>query len=172
MRRCDECGFDWEGDDSADSIRTFGERFPRPLTRFLKDEDPNVVLRTRPEPAVWSALEYAAHTRDAFAFYADRVRRAVTEDRPQFGAWNHESVCEERRYNEEDPAETAAGLGRAAAELADLLDGLESAQWQRVGFGVDGDERTVTELARRAAHEGHHHMLDVGRVLRRVRETS
>jgi hypothetical protein len=170
VSRCDECGFDWDGVESADTIRKFGERFPRPLTRFLNDEDPDIVLRTRPEPAVWSALEYAAHTRDAFAFYADRIRRAVTEDRPQFVLMNPDRLCEERRYNEEDPAATASGLSGAATELADVLDGLDDAQWQRIGIGVDGDERTVSRLARRAAHEGHHHMLDVGRVLRRVRE--
>ena len=41
------------------------------------------MLRTRPEPTVWSALEYAAHTRDAFTFYAERIERVLNEDRPQ-----------------------------------------------------------------------------------------
>jgi len=39
-----------------------------------------------------------------------------------------------------------------------------------VGIGSDGDERTVHELAGRLVHEGHHHLLDVGRSLRAVRE--
>jgi hypothetical protein len=171
LRRCEECGFDWDGTDSVDVIRAAAERYPRPLSRLLTGEDPDVVLRTRPEPRVWSALEYAGHVRDTLDFYCDRVERAVTEDRPQFGPLDHEALCEERRYNEEDAVRTAAGVTEAAVKLADYLDGLDDDQWDRVGLGTDGDERTVRELARRAAHESHHHLLDIGRVLRAVRQT-
>jgi hypothetical protein len=165
---CEECGFDSERDESR--LGSFGDRYSKPLTRFLPDEDPDVILRTRPEPAVWSALEYAAHVRDVFAFYRDRVARALSEDRPQYVPLDPDAVCIERRYNDEDPAETVAGLAAAERELVALLDGLDEAQWARVGIGVDGDERTVRVLARRAEHDAHHHLLDVGRVLRHVRQ--
>ena len=169
MSRCEECGFDW---DSAESrLGSFGDRYSKPLSRFLPNEDPNVVLRSRPEPGVWSALEYAAHTRDAFDFYRDRIRRALTEDRPQYELMDPDAVCAERKYNEEDPLQTASSLSAAEKSLVELLDGLDDAQWARVGIGVDGDERTVRVLARRAEHEAHHHLLDVGRVMRHVRQT-
>jgi len=157
--------------DTVEAIRSFPSRYERPLTRFLAGENGAALIRTRPEPSVWSALEYTAHARDAMGFYADRVRRVVTEDRPQLEVFGFEAACEERRYAEEDPTETAAGLSRAADDLAELLGGLEEEQWSRIGIGSEGDDRTVLDLARRAAHEGHHHLLDVGRVLRRARES-
>ena len=40
-------------------------------------------MRARPDPDTWSALEYAAHLRDALRFYEDRIRRTLSEDRPQ-----------------------------------------------------------------------------------------
>lgn len=169
MTHCDECGFDWDGEDSR--LGSFGPRYEKPLTRFLPNEDPAVVLRTRPQPTVWSALEYTAHVRDAFDFYRDRINRALTEDRPQYVLMDPDALADARRYNDEDAAETAAGLIESERALVALLDGLDEAQWERVGIGVDGDERTVRLLARRAEHEGHHHMLDVGRVLRAVRQT-
>lgn len=168
---CEECGYDWEDDAPADALRKFADRFPRPLSRFLAGEDPDVVLRTRPEPGVWSALEYAAHTRDAFAFYANRIERVVVEDRPQLTAFDFDAAAEDRAYNAEDPAVVSDALASIARALADRLDGLDASQWQRVGSGSAGDERSVRYLARSAAHEGHHHMLDVGRVLRHVRQT-
>ena len=170
MFRCDECGFDWEGDDSADVIRKAGERFPRPLSRFLDGEDPDAVLRTRPAPDVWSALEYTAHVRDMFEFYGGRVERVLAEDRPQLAGHDVDELA--RGYNAEDPADVAAALTTRATALADRLDGLDASQWARMGIGSEGDERTVAVLARRAAPEAHHHMLDVGRVLRRVRQGS
>ena len=169
MNRCEECGFDWDGDESR--LGTFADRYNKPLTRFLPNEDPDVVLRTRPEPAVWSALEYTAHVRDVFAFYRDRISRALTEDRPQYVALDPDAVCIERAYNAEDPADTARSLAEAERELVAVLDGLSDEQWDRVGIGVDGDDRTVRVLARRAAHEASHHMLDIGRVLRAVRQS-
>jgi hypothetical protein len=168
---CTECGYDWDDDAPAEALRKYADRFPRPLSRFLKDEDPDVMLRTRPEPGVWSALEYAAHTRDAFTFYSERIARVLTEDRPQLTPFDVDAAAEERGYNDEDPEAVSVGLAAVARELADRLDGLDPAQWDRIGLGSAGDERTVRYLARSAAHEGHHHMLDVGRVLRHVRQT-
>jgi hypothetical protein len=43
------------------------------------------------------------------------------------------------------------------------LRDLDDAAWGRVGIGSEGDERTVLVLARRAAHEVVHHLMDVER---------
>ena len=62
--RCNECGFDWNGTgpvDLLEQLRVFPRRYRVPLSRFLPGEDPDVILRTRPAPDVWSVLEYAAH---------------------------------------------------------------------------------------------------------------
>ena len=173
MSRCEECGWDWDADVDAAAIRSYGDRFGKPLSRFLPSDDPDVVLRTRPAPDVWSALEYAAHTRDVFDFYAERIRRVLTEDRPQLAAGDAwDAIALERNYNGADPAEAAAQVAAAADACAALVDNLDAADWQRVGIGSAGDERTVMELARRAAHDAHHHLLDIGRVMRHVRQAA
>ncbi|MBV8160394.1 MAG: hypothetical protein JO265_05670, partial [Acidimicrobiia bacterium] len=61
--RCDECGFVYaevSPDDAVLRLRSLGRRYRAPLTRFLAGEDGDAILRRRPEPGVWSALEYAA----------------------------------------------------------------------------------------------------------------
>ena len=170
---CAECGFDWDGLDSAAlpaAIRALPGRFAKPLTRFLPGEDGAELLRARPEAAVWSALEYAAHTRDAVELYDQRIARVLTEDRPRLAPFDPDAACEERRYSEEVPGEVLAGFERVAAAAADRLEALDPRGWERVGVGSSGEDRTVLVLARRMVHEGHHHLLDIGRVLRRVRE--
>jgi hypothetical protein len=169
---CDECGFDWDGgpDQLISALASLPRRFVAPVTRFLPGEDGDAVVRTRPEPSVWSALEYVAHVRDALLFYEQRIRRVLAEDRPHLAAYGFDAACEARHYNHEIPADAAEAVGQAATSLADLLGSLREDAWGRVGIGSEGDERTVLVLARRAAHEGHHHLLDVGRGLRHVRE--
>jgi hypothetical protein len=169
--RCEECGYDWEqpAADGVAQLRTFGRRYRVPLTRFLPGEDADEILRTRPDPETWSVLEYAAHTRDAFVFYDERVARVLAEERPQLDAFGFDAACAERRYNEQNPAQVASELDAAAAALADRAAGAAESEWQRVGIGSDGDERTVLVLLRRAVHEGHHHLLDIGRVARHAR---
>jgi hypothetical protein len=172
MVSCDECGFRGETRSNADLVvdaGRFATRFTAPLTRFLPTDDVPGVLRARPEPATWSALEYAAHVRDAFGFYADRIHRVVSEDQPRLEAFGFDAACEERRYNDEEPARVAEAIAVAADELSALLRSLPEDAWERVGIGSGGEVRTVRMLAERAVHEGHHHLLDIGRSLRAAR---
>ena len=64
--QCDECGFDGSRYDDGsllDGLRELGPRW-RELVRVAGSN-----LRMRPEPAVWSAIEYAAHSRDITALH-------------------------------------------------------------------------------------------------------
>ena len=157
--------------DLVDACRKYAKRYVPPLTRFLPGEDGAAVVRQRPAPEVWSALEYAAHTRDVFAFYRERIERVVTDDRPTLHAVGFGSREEERSYNDEDPAATAAGVATEANAVADLLGSLDDDAWKRVGLASDGSgaERSVRVLAQRAVHDAHHHLLDIGRSLRAAR---
>ncbi len=74
---CDERGFDFDDaypvNIATESIGKTGKRLRAPLTRGLPNEDLLEVLRTRPEPDQWSALEYACHVRDALDLSVTRV---------------------------------------------------------------------------------------------------
>ena len=50
--------------DAPDALRAFGKRYRIPLTRGLKGEDLDALLRAHPIEDTWSALEYACHVRD------------------------------------------------------------------------------------------------------------
>ncbi len=169
---CDECGFDPAAKTDADlvaAIDGYVRKYRAPLTRFLPNEDGPALLRRRPAPEVWSALEYAGHTRDVLAFYRNRIQLVLDEDQPQLEGGGFDAVPP--TYNEADPAMVAAGFEAEAKALAGVLETLDETQWQRVGRASDGSgaERTVRVLAERAVHDAHHHLLDIGRSLRSAR---
>lgn len=169
---CPECGFDLGGfspTDAAGAIRSFGRRYRAPLTRFLPGEDGDALVRQRPAPATWSALEYAAHLRDVFAWYDERVTRSLVEDDPSYDGPDPDEAAESGRYNESDPAAVADGLAANAERFATTLESVEGEQWERAHLRL-GERRTVAFTAVRAVHEGNHHLLDIGRGMRGLRD--
>jgi len=168
--RCEECGFEYDSVQPGDAVvalRAFPKRYRAPLTRLLPGEDAGL-LRIRPDPSTWSALEYAAHVRDVFGWYGERIRQTLVEDRPVFDGLDPDAAAVEGRYNEQDPEVVAGELAANAESLAVVLEEVPDDGWHRVGIRR-GEERSVLFTAQRAVHEGNHHLLDIGRGLRSVR---
>ena len=171
---CEECGFDYDAgapDELADAIRLFGPRYRPPLTRFLPGEDGDALIRLRPLPARWSALEYACHVRDVFPVQQERLEVALVEDHPTFPSKGMYRWPEERAYNADAAAGVLDALAAGADALAAVVDGIDAGGWDRplVYSYPEPADRTVLWLVRHTVHEGHHHLLDVGRVLRAAR---
>ena len=170
---CPECQFDPDPLGRAEviaAIRGLAKRYQAPLTRFLKT-DSVTVANTRPSHGVFSAVEYAAHMLDVFSFAEDRLTKVLSEVRPDLPGWDPDRLAIERDDNTREAAAVAASIALAAQALAVRLEGLEEADWQREGMR-DGVAYRVLWWMTRVAHEGSHHLLDVGRVLRQVRSVS
>jgi hypothetical protein len=168
---CEECGFDplaYGPAELPDAIRGLSRRYSIPLSRFLPGEDGDVVVRARPQIDTWSALECACHVRDCLNLFDQRITVMLAEDAPAFESWDHDAAVEAQAYNAEDPAMVAAQVGEAAEALATTLQLAPADGWERIG-SRDGEVYTVLDYGRYALHEGHHHLLDVGRALRTAR---
>lgn len=169
---CEECGFVYEDLAAADvpaAVRAFARRYRAPLSRFLPGEDGDALVRRRPEPDTWSAVEYAAHVRDVFANYAAWIELTLAEDRPVLEAPGPDELAALRNYGGDDPAVVADAIAANAERLAAVIEAVPDGGWDRVGLRGD-EERSVLFTARRAVHEGSHHLLDIGRGLRAVRD--
>lgn len=162
MLGCVACGFDWGLHESqlVHAIGRSGSLYRAQIDQ-IRRVGGEAALRNRPAPAVWSPLEYLAHMRDVVDFYLDRIQRILVQDRPQLSAVGFSRLAELRQYNDENVEDTLVGLDQLASSAASRLRSLEPDQWRRVGVGTDGDERDILVLARRLAHEGHHHLLDI-----------
>ena len=157
-RPCPECGFD-------------ARRFPRErVGALLRD---NVAawramlatradIRRRPDPRVWSPLEYACHVRDVFRLYAYRLDLMMTRDGPTYPNWDQDATAVAGRYVEQDPAVVAVELAAAGEALAAAFDAVGGAQWERTGFRGDGADFTIESFARYLLHDPVHHLHDAG----------
>ena len=174
MDRCAECGFDWAipPETLRSEVGGIGARCRRAVLPLMSarpgeagdGRGPDWVAQ--PADGGWSVIEYVAHLRDVTAFFVDRMQRVLAEDRPYLAVdATFAQLAEQRSYRAQDPAQVLDQLDDAAGEAERVLRDLDDEQWQRVGIGSGGDERTLLVLARRLAHEGHHHCLDIERIL-------
>jgi hypothetical protein len=164
--RCDECEFDGSRfDDRAltSELRALGPRW----RALIESAGPD--LRVRPAPEVWSAIEYAAHSRDITALHAFGVEQALTEDEPRYPAIEADLVEHAaENYAVEQPATVVAALDEQANRLATLADEKGAAAWSR-GLTIGTERSDVRRLLEHALHDSTHHLRDVERGLARIR---
>jgi hypothetical protein len=169
--RCAECGFDpseLRPPDTAVAMRSFVRRYQAPLMRGLPGEDLDAIVLRSPAPGVWSALEYSAHVRDIFRVFDGRIRSALARDEPAEMVVDWEGMVAAASPSLARQA-VADDLADAAATLATTLSELTPADWELPARDGRGHRMPVRDLALAAVHEGSHHLLDLGRVLRAAR---
>lgn len=165
---CPECQFDPLGElDLAERFATFAKRFPIPVTRLLPS-DPVDLLRSRPNETTWSALEYVGHVVGVCETTTAWIAAATTEDTPVLTVVDPDEEVRLGHYNDVAPSEMAERVRSAATTTSQTLSQL----------GPDALERTASFagmivplrlLVIAMVHECHHHLLDIGRVLRTIR---
>ena len=119
------------------------------------------VVRARPAPEIWSALEYGAHVRDVFVVMLGRLQLMLREDDPTFANWDQDATAVDEHYETLEPAGVAADLVDAAQVLADAYAAVADDQWARRGLRSDGSAFTVESLGRYMVHDPVHHVWDV-----------
>jgi hypothetical protein len=169
---CPECGIDYGTLHPPFAINTI-KSFPRRYTEALApvgDEDHEKIIRTRPAPEVWSAIEYAAHVADLMEAFTTVVRRMYTEDNPDLSDafWDENEKAAADKYNEQDKAAVLARLADGVDRLVAAADEVDAQGWNRMASFGWGDRDLLT-MFQNAVHEGVHHLQDIERGLAKVR---
>jgi hypothetical protein len=155
-RPCPQCRFD------AAAVKPEAyPRFVKQYTGQLGDAVASHGAAGRPQPDVWSALEYGCHVRDVCRIFAGRLERMLTEDDPRFANWDQDETARVERYWAQSPAVVGPELAAAAADLVAVIDGIGDGQWQRPGRRSNGSVFTVDTLIRYLLHDLAHHVWDV-----------
>lgn len=169
---CPECGLDYETISPLDTIRavrSFPYRY-RTLVKELYQQEPDAegIMRRRPDPKTWSALEYTAHVADMIDKVAPTIRRIIVEDDPTIPSFDSEERVDAEAYNDLAVPDALARLESSCADLGMTLDCLGAEDWTRTGQFPFG-ERDALTMARNAVHEGSHHLRDIERELEPMR---
>ena len=168
MDRCSECDFVYDLDQYEAAVKGISEGAG--VVAGLvggPDRPADDVVRTRPAPDVWSALEYGCHLRDVLIVQRERVLLARRVDCPTLPAMGRDERVEHDGYGEQSPVDVARQLTDAAALLGNVFDRLDPDDWDRtVIYGApDPSERSLRWVALHTEHEAQHHLLDVRRQL-------
>jgi DNA segregation ATPase FtsK/SpoIIIE, S-DNA-T family len=162
---CPECGFGCDGlgpEAVPARLRALRSRF----SAELAGADTAAAAR-RPEPAVWSALEYTCHVRDVLLVQRERAIAAQVEDNPSPPRMHRDERVALARYGAHPVPVVLDQLGMAAELCAVVFEALDEAGWARrlVYRWPEVTERDLSWVGRRTVHEGEHHLMDVRRVL-------
>lgn len=118
-------------------------------------------VRVRPEPTVWSPLEYGCHVRDVCRVFLGRIEAIKAQDDVRFLDWDQDEAAIAGRYWEADPAEVAEEYAQEAERVVDALTSATPAQWGHRGVRSNGSAFTLTTLAVYLLHDLEHHYHDV-----------
>lgn len=157
-RPCPECGFDASaitGAEVADLIRAN-------VARWQALHAEGRIRAGRPTPDRWSSLEYAAHVRDVYRRYDERLALMLEQDDPLYPNWDQDATAVADDYEGQDPGEVVTALAVEGAAIAARLDGVHGDQWARPGRRSDGSAFTIDSLSRYLVHDPVHHIWDVG----------
>ncbi len=166
---CDECGFNYDTGDLQGTVTTLVRQSAEcsmALTKAAAGPDSDVV-RIRPEPEVWSAIEYACHVRDVLEVQRLRIAQCLAEDRPVYAPMDRTGRVKQEKYEHQDPMEVAAALMRFAREFGAAARVLTPPQLGKLGlynYPVRAP-RSLGWLIRHTAHEIQHHRHDIIKIL-------
>ena len=165
--RCGACGFDGSTLDDVDllgGLRSLGPAW-RGLLATAGD-----LLRLRPSPGTWSAVEYAAHCRDVTTLHVWAVARALEGDEPVLPGIDGDELIESAAadYAGSDPVAVADELDRQAGLLAATAEEAGTDAWGR-GITIGGSRSDVRRLLEHGLHDATHHLDDVTRGLASLR---
>jgi hypothetical protein len=169
MEACAECGFVYDAyavDRVAPALRELSGAYGEALS----DGEVARVVRARPEPSVWSALEYACHVRDVLLAQRERALLALVEHNPSFHPIYRDQRVELAGYDREDPVAVPGQLAVAADLFARVFEARSAEDLARpcVYNYPEPSRRDVAWLARHTVHEAVHHLGDVRAVLAAV----
>ena len=168
MDVCAECGFSYEEIAVADiatavhgAMARYGDVLDLPAATGHGT--------VRPEPGVWSAVEYACHVRDVLLVQRERALLALVEDNPSFSPIYREERVALAGYGHQPVATLVGQLTVAADLVATVFAGLSAEQAARpcIYTYPQTTQRDVTWLGRHTVHELVHHLGDIQHVLER-----
>ena len=164
---CMACGFDGGSFDAAgllDALRGLGPSW----TTLL--DGAGDLLRVRPEPSTWSAVEYAAHSRDITELHRWAVDEALTGAEPVLPDVEGDALIESAAsaYGNADPVTVVDALATAATGMADAARTAGEPAWH-LGITIGTSHSSVRRLLEHGLHDSTHHLADVTRGLATLR---
>ncbi|WP_152626511.1 hypothetical protein [Streptacidiphilus carbonis] len=154
---CDDCDFGWSL-TPQEAILTV-EGLPARIRALLVGR---TGFEGHPDLA-WTAAAYVSHVTDNLRNWAERLAGARLSGAVDVPGYDQDLVAEARHYNEIAPAAALWSLEHAVdAWVASVTAALEAGV---VLWHATRGAQRAEDVARNNAHDGHHHIWDIERIL-------
>ena len=165
---CPECGLAYDSVSQGDAVvavRSFPRRYREALAGPADDPAWDRIVRRRPSPGTFSALEYTGHVAMAMESWTARLAKVLVQDDFVFTPADVDGAVRDQHFETQPVEAVLQRLDAAATAFADAIAHLSHAQLERT-FLRASSPRTVRWIFQQIVHEGSHHLRDVQRVLR------
>jgi hypothetical protein len=125
---------------------------------------PEAELGAHPLPGKWSAREIVQHLADSEMASAIRLRRLLTEERPQIQGYDQDAYAVRLRYNERDLAPALEAFRAARSTTAQLFETMTEEDWAREGTHSESGRYTAEDWLRIYAAHAHGHAAQIRRL--------
>ncbi len=114
-------------------------------------------MMLRPIDGKWSTLEVICHITDMEIVYADRIKRIIAEDMPEFKDANQEIFAKRLFYHEREPTEEIHLIYSIRNHISKILKQLDQKDWFRSGIhSVYGEMSLFQIINNIILHIPHH----------------
>lgn len=155
-RSCPDCGFTASNATPATAATMIPVLLPRWQSALRRAN-----VEERPEPGVWSVLEYSAHVRDVFEVFMGRLELMLNEDNPTFPNWDQDQAALDGNYSGLYPEVLAQELVQNGLDAAAAFGAVPEEDWERRGLRSNGAAFTVVSLTGYFLHDVVHHLHDI-----------
>ena len=130
---------------------------PRELREAVSGLTP-AQLVAQPIPGKWSVLEVVCHLSDTDANIAHRLKRVLSEERPQFDRVRPDLMAAALAYHGRDVEEELVIFDLDRRQMVRILRASSPEAWERTGVVGDRGTRTVAQMLNGAVEHLRHHI--------------
>jgi hypothetical protein len=129
---------------------------PVELERLIDGKSDDVLTQPAQDGG-WGMVEILSHLRDWEEVFHGRLWAMLEEDRPQLVVHDDSLWAIERNYREQKPRQVFGRFRELRRTLTERVEGMDDAEWQRVGIHPRRGEITVHRLLDRLCdHDANH----------------
>ena len=154
---CRACAFDWRltPPEAVALVRDIAAQFSAALSEATG--------RERHPDLVWTPSAYVSHVTDNLRTWAERLVGARVSGETDVPGYDPDVLARARNYDKVSLAAALWSLGWASREWVEAVEEALKANVV-VHHGTRGLQRAA-DVARNNAHDAHHHLYDVERIL-------
>ena len=128
-------------------------------------------LKWRPEPAKWSIAEIIAHLADAEIVASWRMRSVIGENGITIQPFDQDAWASSFEYRDRDARRSLEVFRILRENNLQMLKEIRRETWENYGMHLERGKETIAHLTRMFAGHDTNHVLQIERIVKRLKSS-